>query len=94
MLENPDCSYRVITDSDNGGRVALSKTFSMKKTYPSYKTQTGLGADVTTNPAEVSYFGIHVFPLDSSQDGGTVHALVTLDYYALLTEPITLAQSS
>lgn len=93
MLENPQCNYRILTDSDNGGRTSLTKTFSLKRTFPSYKTQTGLGADVSTNPTNVHYFGIHAFPLDATQDGGTVQALVTIEYLALMTEAITLLQS-
>lgn len=95
LTESRDTVYRVVTDSDNGGKVTLSKNFSSKRFfgYNVYKTRDGTGSNFGSDPNRGAYFQIGAFSLSPTQNASVVLCYVTIQYIVQLTEPVDLAQS-
>lgn len=95
LCEQPGTSYRVVTDSDNGGKITLSKNFSSKKFFgvTNLLARHGMGANFGSNPDSQAFFQAFCAPVDPLQDSGVVNCYVTLSYVVMLTEPLDLLQS-
>lgn len=98
LIEQGKCKYMLINDIAGRSPKKISQTFSAKKFFNISNIKDNMepyGALVSTNPADDAYFHITLQSLLGTTGGISVtgYFLVVIDFIALFSEPITLAQS-
>lgn len=96
LLEKGSNRYRTLSTSTSGkSTVSVTKTFSAKKFFGVNNITDGIaykGTDATS-PSSQAYFSVYAAPIFSSQDLSSINCLATIEYIALLSEPIDLPGS-
>lgn len=98
IAEASNTVYRVVTDSDNFGKVSLRRTYSPSRFFGIPKNnvkQKGntLMTNFGSNPSDEVYFTLYTAPVDPLMDAGTINCWVTISYMVMCIEPKDIVQS-
>ncbi len=97
FCEQPSSSWKYVNVGDGAGtnNATLSRVFNPKKnlgiSHP--MSEHDCRGNAAANPAEQSYYVVFSGPQNVGSDTGVILVFVTIDYWAVLTEPKELAQS-
>ncbi len=95
VCENARTVFKPLTNSNAKGQTTVVRKFSAKKFFgrPSIISEDEFKGGTGTNPPEQAYFHIFAAPFDGTEDASPLEIFVTLEYIAILTEPIQLGAS-
>lgn len=94
LFEQGNSVYRVLGTANSGRPLSLTKKCSMKRelSQPPMSCDENAGT-ASTNPSEKVYFHIWQTAISSSFEPTAVNCLVTIDFVAVLHEPLALTGS-